>query len=77
MVEVDRLKHLSKVVADHVCIELDIWVRPDRPVTLDTEWSLWDGRTHFKGATAEEALLAAEIAHNIVKAELPEAVVMP
>jgi len=75
--KMDRLTHLAKVAGAHVCIDLDMWVRPERKITVDVEWSVWDGRTHFKGATPEEALHAAEVAHDIVRAEVPDAVVMP
>lgn len=77
--KMDRLKRLSTTVADHVCLELDIWVRPwsSSNVEVQAEWSVWDGKMHFKGTTAEEALHAAEVAHEIVKTEVPMTVELP
>lgn len=75
--KMERLKHLVAVVEDHVCVGLDMWVRPERTVAVEVKWTVWDGRIHFDGATAEEALHAAEVAHDIAKVEVPDAVVLP
>ena len=77
--KVDRLKRLSTTLGDHVCLELDVWVRPWSPTNVEVaaEWSVWDGKKHFKGTTVEEALHAAEVAHEIVKTEITTAVEMP
>ena len=76
---IPRLKALGRKVDDHVCLELDVWVRPreDGRIDLDVKWQVWDGHEHYTDTTPERALQAAKVKAGLRESPVPDLVVMP
>jgi len=70
----DRLIEVRHRAGKYTVLQMEIKFHLYTP---EVEWNVWDGSNHHKGATPEEALRGAELAHGLIKSTEMPTVILP